>query len=64
MKKTKISCWTETHRRMKWRMAGGIASPPKEKIDKQDIGLASWSRQQNQNKKMSWKTKKKMGRRC
>ena len=24
MKKTKIPCWTETHRRMKWRMQGEL----------------------------------------
>ena len=38
-----LPCWTETHRRMKWRMAGRIASLPKRNMDKQDVRLASWS---------------------
>ena len=31
MTKTKISCWIETHRRMKWRMAMRIASLPEDR---------------------------------
>ena len=31
MKKMKIPCWIETHRRLKWRMASRIASLPKER---------------------------------
>ena len=31
MKKMKIPCWIETHRKMKWRMASRIASLPRER---------------------------------
>ena len=31
MKKMKIPCWIEVHRRQKWRMASRIASLPKER---------------------------------
>ena len=31
MKKMKIPCWVETHRRLKWRMAMRIASLPQER---------------------------------
>ena len=31
MKKMKIPCWIETHRRLKWRMASRIASLPEER---------------------------------
>ena len=31
MKKMKIHCWVETHRRLKWRMASRIASLPEER---------------------------------
>ena len=31
MKKTKIPCWIETHRRLKWRMAMRLASLPHER---------------------------------
>ena len=30
MRRAKIPCWIEVHRRMKWRLAMSIASPPKE----------------------------------
>ena len=58
MKKMKIPCWTETHRRMKWRMAWRTASLP---IERWTSKIIEWK--QNQNRKISWKTKMKMGRR-
>ena len=43
MKKVKIPCWIEAHRRMKWRMAMRIASLPEErwtsKIVEWNLGL-------------------------
>ena len=34
MKKMKIPCWIETHRRLKWRMASRIASLPEKRWTK------------------------------
>ena len=35
MKKMKIPCWIETHRRLKWRLASRIASLPEERWTRQ-----------------------------
>ena len=35
MKKMKILCWVETHRRLKWRMTSRTASLPEERLTKQ-----------------------------
>ena len=43
-KKTKIPCWTETHKRMKWRMHGELHHFRK-MMDKTNIRLAPWPRQ-------------------
>ena len=40
MTKTKIPCWIETHRRMKWRMAMRIASLPE---DGWSIDIIEWN---------------------
>ena len=56
-----ILCWIETHRRLKWRMASRIASLPEERWTRKHFRLTSWTWQQNQNKKIGWKTQKKMG---
>ena len=56
MKKTKILCWTETHRRMKLEDGRENCITSERKMDKQNIRLAPWSRQQNQNTKMIGKT--------
>ena len=60
MKKQKIPCWIETHRRLKWRMARRIVSLPEERWTKK-LRLASWTWQQNQNPKTGRETQKKMG---
>ena len=43
MKKMKIPCWIETHRRLKWRMARRIVSLPEEWWTKKNLRLASWT---------------------
>ena len=43
MKKTKIPCWIETHRRLKLRIAMRNCIPPGRTMDKQNYRLEPWS---------------------
>ena len=62
MKAVKIPCWVETHRRMKWRLAMGIASLADERWAKK---AAKWNpslRTKHQTNRPVGRPKKEMGR--
>ena len=63
MKKAKIPCWIEMHRRMEFRLAMRVASLPKRTMGKENSRMETRPHHQNQDMQSSRKTKKEMGRR-